>query len=124
MGLREKFFSRREPQPVTLPEILEPEDPVNFDSVLDWAIGLSHADYDKFVECCKIYREANTKAAAALGIKETATSALKKRKLTNKQVDSELDGLLETDPADLKAALANDKKSEERKSKKVKVKMS
>lgn len=63
MGLREKLLRRSEPKQVALPAILEPEDPVNYDSVLDWIVGLSKDDYEKFVGVAQIYREANHYAA-------------------------------------------------------------
>lgn len=109
MGLRERLIGKRQNKPVELPALLEPEDPVNYDSVLDWIVGLSQADYDKFMAVAKIYREANQKAAEALGVKDQATTTLLRPKLTDKQIDSDLDGLLETDPKDLRAAIAADK---------------
>jgi hypothetical protein len=108
MGLRDKFI-KRQPQPVVLPEVLEPVDPVNYDSVLDWMIGLSEADYKVMCEVITIYRDANDKAAAAHGIKNQPTTKLKMPKLTNKQIEDGLDSLLETHPADLKAAIAAEK---------------
>lgn len=100
-----ELFGKREPRPVKLPAILEPEDPVNFDSVVDWMIGLSEAERKQVDQVITIYRDANTKAAAALGVPEKPTTFIKPKKLTNKQIDEGLDGLLETDPKDLRAAI-------------------
>lgn len=109
MGIKDKLFGKREAKPVVLPAILEPEDPVNFDSVVDWMVGLSEAERKTVDQVVTIYRDANSKAAAALGVKEQPTSFIKPKKLTDKQIDDGLDGLLATDPKDLKAALMNEK---------------
>lgn len=109
MGLRDKLMGKRDAKPVTLPEVLEPEDPVNYDSVLDWMIGLSESDYKLMRQVITIYRDANDKAAKALGIENTPTTQLRRIQLTDKQIDDGLDSLLETDPKDLKAAIAAEK---------------
>lgn len=121
MGLRDKFLGSRQTKPVVLPAILEPTDPVNFDSVIDWMIGLSEPERKQVDQVITIYRDANTKAASALGVSEKATSFIKPKKLTDKQIDSDLDGLLETDPKDLKAAIMNEKRAAKRTTKKVTV---
>lgn len=109
MGLRDKLIGKRQAQPVELPAMLEPVDPVNYDSVLDWMIGLSESDYKVMCQVITIYRDANDKAAAAHGIKNQPTTKLKMPKLTSKQIDDGLDSLLETHPADLKAAITAEK---------------
>lgn len=122
MGLREKLFGKRQAQTVVLPALLEPEDPVNFDSVVDWMIGLSEAERKQVDQVITIYRDANTKAANALGVPEKPTTFIKPKKLTNKQIDEGLDALLETDPEDLKTALAKDTPAQ-KKNRKVTVKL-
>lgn len=109
MGLREKVFGSRQAKPVDLPAILEPVDPVNYDSVLDWMLGLSDKDYKTMLDVVNIYREANKKAAGVLGVKDQPTTTIKLPKLSDKQIDQDLDALLETDPRDLKAAIVAEK---------------
>jgi len=107
MGLRDILF-KRTPKPIVLPAILEPSDPVNFDSVLDWAVGLSSEDYDKFFQIANIYRTADVDAGLVLGVKHKAVNKLMPKKLTGKQIDDGLDLMLETHPDDLKAAMLID----------------
>jgi len=108
MGLRDKMFGKRQAKAVVLPALLEPVDPVNFDSVVDWMIGLSEAERKQVDQVITIYRDANTKAADALGVPEKPTTFIKPKKLTNKQIDQGLDALLDTDLEDLKAAMSKD----------------
>lgn len=98
---------KREKQPVELPAILQPENPVNYDSVLDYLVGLDAKEYDKLLKVAVIYRDANKSAAKVLGVKDQPTTKLKDDKPTDDEMDSALDDLLETDPADLKDALVN-----------------
>ena len=116
MGLKDKLFGKgREPQPVEIPAILQPENPVNYDSVLDWLLGLSKQDYDKMLKVVTIYRDANVSAAKVLKVKDEATTQLIPAKISDEEMDEALDGLLETDPADLKAAIANEQPAPENK---------
>lgn len=109
MGLRDKLFgSRREPKPVELPALLQPEPPVNYDSVLEWMLGLSDKDYGTMIECINIYREARKNESKLLKLKNTATTQLLIPAQTDEEIDSDLDMLLETDPKDLKASLEQD----------------
>lgn len=128
MGLREIFKGRREPQPVELPAILQPEDPVNYNSVLDWLLGLSDKDYKTMLEVVQVYRDAGKTTAKLLKIKDMPTTELLPAKPSEEQVDQELDMLLETHPDDLKAAIESEqtpekpKKAHTPKSKTIKVK--
>lgn len=99
------FLKRREPKPMELPAILKPENPVNYDSVLDWLLGLSKPDYDKMIKVVENYREAKKTEARILKFKDEPTTQLISQHLTDEEIDSDLDGLLETDPKDLVAAL-------------------
>ena len=109
MGLRETLFGkRREPQPVEIPAILQPEDPVNYNSVLDWLLGLSDKDYKTMLEVVNVYRDAGKTTAKLLKIKDQPTTELLPSKPTEEEVDSQLDDLLETHPEDLRAALENE----------------
>lgn len=107
MGLRD-ILARRTIKPIVLPAIIEPTDPVNFDSVLDWLIGLSVEDYVRMTKIAEVYRSADISAAGILGVKHKAVNKLLPKPLTDKQIDAGLDMLLETDPKDLKAAMQID----------------
>lgn len=116
MGLIEKLFGSREIKYTRLPALLEPKDPVNYDSVLDWMVGLSETDYKRMCQVITIYRDADTRAAVKLGVPITPTAHIKPKKLTGKQIDSGLDDLLETNTRDLRAAVKNHRpKSKRRK---------
>ena len=97
---------KREKQAVELPAILQPENPVNYDSVLDYLVGLDAKEYDKLLKVAVIYRDANKSAAKVLGVKDQPTTKLKDDTPSDDELDEALDGLLETHPEDLKAALA------------------
>lgn len=109
MSLKDKIFgSKREPQQVDIPAIMQPEDPVNYNSVLDYLVGLSDKDYKKMMGSADIYRKANKEVAKIVGIKDEPTHTLLPEKPSEEQIDSELDGLLEAHPDDLRAALENE----------------
>lgn len=115
MGLRDILFNKRE-NPLgwkpgkPMPAILEPDDPVNIDSVVDWMAGLSDTDYKQITKVIEAYREADDKVFAILGNSRRATTFLKPKKISRKQVDGELDMLLETDPKNLKTIMSIDHK--------------
>lgn len=79
----------------------EPEaDPVNYNSVLDYLVGLSNRDYDKLCKVAAIYRTANKDAAKVLGIKDEPTSVLAEHPETTEaaelpDIDAELDNELQ-----------------------------
>lgn len=109
MGLMEKVFGARHvPKAVELPAILQKEDPVNYNSVSDYLIGLSDKDYKKIVASVDVYRKANKDVAKIVGIKDEPTHALMPETPTEDEVDSQLDGLLELPPKNLKEVLEND----------------
>lgn len=107
MGLKDKLFGKREVHPLELPEIIQPEDPVNYNSVLDFLIGLSKSDYNKMLKSAEIYRDANTKVAKVIGIKEEPTTAIRTG-LTDEETNAQLDQLLHADDDDLAAAIIDD----------------
>lgn len=116
MGLREKLFGARDllalkpGQSWQVPKILEPDDPVNYDSVLDWMLGLSESEYKLMRQVITIYRDADQKAAQALGVEVKPTTFIKGKKLTSKQIDDGLDQLIVTPPKVLKAIMHVDHK--------------
>ncbi len=111
MNWRDTMFGlnkKREKQPVELPPFMAEQDPVNYDSVLDYLVGLDGKEYDKLLKVAVIYRDANKSAAKVLGVKDQPTTTLKSETVTEDELDAGLDMLLlETDPADLKDALNN-----------------
>lgn len=105
MGLRDKWFGKRQPQKVELPALLQPEPPVNYDTVLEWLIGLSDKDLATMNEIVAKYRETRAVEMKLLKLKNTPTTQLLIPAQTDEEIDSDLDKLLETDPKDLKHTL-------------------
>jgi hypothetical protein len=123
VGLKDKLFGKqREPQTVELPAILQPEDPVNYNSVLDWLLGLSDKDYKTMLDVVNVYREAGKTTAKLLKVKDQPSTVLLPTAPSEEQIDAELDSLLETHPDDLKAAILNEQPAEKKKNTKQKVK--
>ena len=108
MGFKDKLFGKRKPQPVEIPAILEPKNPVNYDTVLDWLLGLNDKDYKTMLEIANVYREAAKTTSKLLKVKDVPTTELLPARPTEDEVDAQLDGLLETHPYDLKTALSSD----------------
>lgn len=105
----EGLFGKRKKgatEPVTIPASLQPEDPVNYNSVLDYVVGLSDRDYKKLTASAEIYRDANKKVAKLLGIKDEPTTAINTEK--PEISDDDLDGMLNADPEALQAAFIDD----------------
>ena len=104
----EGLFNRKKvaKDPVVIPEALMPEDPVNYNSVLDYLVGLSKSDYAKMTKSAEIYREANTKVAKVIGVKDEPTHSIStdKPELT----DDQMDDLLAADPDELQSAFLDD----------------
>ena len=101
------FLKRREKKKKKeLPAILQPENPVNYNSVLDYMIGLSDKDYKKLTASADVYRKANKDVAKIVGIKDEPTHSLMPEKPTEEQIDKDLDTLL--DEPDLSTAFLDD----------------
>lgn len=102
------LFSKRkgDSTPVVVPEALMQEDPVNYNSVLDYLVGLSKADYAKMTKSAEIYREANTKVAKVIGVKDEPTTSIRNDK--PELGEEELDAMLNAHPDDLSAAFLDD----------------
>lgn len=90
---------------VELPEAFMPEDPVNYNSVLDYLVGLSDKDYKKMTGSVDIYREANKKVAKLVGIKDEPTTSITPHSEVSEQ---QLDEMLDADPKELKQAFIDD----------------
>jgi hypothetical protein len=127
VGILDKFKAKREPQAVELPTILQPEDPVNYNSVLDYLVGLSDKDYRKMTGSAEVYRKANREVAKIVGIKDEPTHALLPETPSEDAIDAGLDTMLNAHPDDLKAAIINQdepekpKKAQSAKTKQIKV---
>lgn len=106
MGILDNLRTKRERQPVEALAILKPENPVNYDSVLDYLAGLSEEDYKKITKVTGIYREANRKAATVLDVEDQPTSALVEPKPSEDEIDQALDSML--DEPDLATAFLED----------------
>lgn len=106
--LRGLFGKRKEArsEPVSIPAAMQPEDPVNYNSVLDYVVGLSDRDYKKLTASAEIYRDANKKVAKLLGIKDEPTTAISTEK--PELGEDELDAMLNANPEDLKQAFIDD----------------
>lgn len=105
----EGLFGKRKrgaTEPVVIPASMQPEDPVNYNSVLDYVVGLSDRDYKKLTASAEIYRDANKKVAKLLGIKDEPTTAITTEKPTVS--DDELDSMLAADKDDLTQAFIDD----------------
>jgi hypothetical protein len=108
VGILDKLGKKRKANPVELPALLAKDaNPVNYDSVLDYLVGLSEEDYKKICKVTGIYREANKKAATVLNVEDQPTTSLVEDKLTDEEIDESLDQLLETPADDLKEAIVN-----------------
>lgn len=101
------FLKRREQKaPMELPGILQPENPVNYNSVLDYLTGLSDKDYKKMTGSAEVYRKANKEVAKIVGVDDRPTHTLMPEKPSDEQVEQELDSLLAAD--DLATAFLDD----------------
>lgn len=88
--------NKRNKETVVWPDALQAESPVNYDSVLDYLVGLSQKDYDKLLKVSNIYREANKNAAKVLGVRDQPTTQLKDEKPSDEDVDDALDIVLDS----------------------------
>lgn len=93
------IFNRKNRTPLTeLPAVLTKEDDlVNYNSVLDYLVGLSRAEYDKLQKVSVVYRNANKEAAKILGVKDEATVELQPPKPTDEEIDEGIDQALNGD---------------------------
>jgi hypothetical protein len=89
------IFSKQRKTSIQLPDVLtKQDDPVNYNSVLDYLVGLSRPDYEKLAKVSAIYRNANKEAARILGIEDAATVTLREVKPSDAEIDGALDDAL------------------------------
>lgn len=89
----------KERKTMKVPEVLvQQEDPVNYNSVLDYLCGLSRSDYSKMIKSADIYREANAKVAKIVGVKDEPTTQIKSEKPTDEEIDEGIDEILNAGP--------------------------
>lgn len=107
MGILDRFKSNKPARvPAELPPAMQPEDPVNYNSVLDYLVGLSDKDYKKMTGSAEIYRKANKDVAKLIGIKDEPTTAITTER--PEITDDQLDDMPNTPPDELAAAFIDD----------------
>lgn len=90
------LFNKSKPglkEPIAMPESMMPEDPVNYNSVLDYLVGLSADDFKKMTKSAEIYRKANREVAGLLEIEDEPTTSIKNEK--PEISDDDLDAILD-----------------------------
>ena len=113
MGL----FDRKD-KTKSVAEVLKPEDPVNYNSVLDYLTGLSPEDYKKMVKSADIYRKANKDVANILDVEDKPTTQLIEPKPTDDELDAALDEALENPTAFIETGPESPKPTKEQASSK------
>lgn len=92
------IFGNRKKKQVEIPAVLQQqENPVNYNSVLDYLVGLSKQEYDKMFKVSGIYRNANKEAAKVLGVKDEPTTQLVEEKPSDDEIDEAIDTILDSD---------------------------
>lgn len=93
------LFKRNKKKPIgdLSPVLTKADDPVNYNSVLDYLVGLSKEDYAAMIKVTGIYRDANKKAADVLKVEDQPTSQLKPDEPTDDEIDQALDDALDAD---------------------------
>lgn len=90
---------------VSLPEAMQQEDLINYNSVLDYLVGLSDKDYRKMTASSDIYRKANKEVAKVIGVKDEPTTSIAQKPIVT---DADLDNMLDADKDDLVAAFIDE----------------
>lgn len=92
--------------PVVIPEAMKMQDPVNYNSVLDYLVGLSQDDFKKMTKSAEIYRKANRDVAGLIGVEDEPTTSIQ---TTQPELeDEDLDNLLSANKDDLTTAFLED----------------
>lgn len=80
------FTSKEKPQSVfQVPAFDEPEAAVNYNSVLDYLVGLGDDDFEKIKKVANIYRKANKDASEALGVENEPSAFISNPELDELQ---------------------------------------
>lgn len=82
------------------------QDPVNYNSVLDYLVGLSQDDFKKMTKSAEIYRKANRDVAGLIGVEDEPTTSIQTSQ--PELEDEDLDNLLNANKDDLTAAFLED----------------
>ena len=107
MGILDNFKRNKAPRtPVIMPESMKPVDPVNYNSVLDYLVGLSADDFKKMTKSAEIYRKANKDVAGLIGVEDEPTTSIQTDK--PEVSDDELDEMLASSTDELKTAFLED----------------
>jgi len=105
----EGLFGKRKrgaTEPVSIPAALQPEDPVNYNSVLDYLVGLSGDDFKKMTKSAEIYRKANKEVAELIGVADEPTTSITTERPEIE--DAELDAMLAAPADELAQAFIDD----------------
>lgn len=92
--------------PVVIPEAMKMQDPVNYNSVLDYLVGLSQDDFKKMTKSAEIYRKANREVAGLIGVEDEPTTSIQTSQ--PELEDEDLDNLLSANKDDLTTAFLED----------------
>lgn len=92
------FERKKRPGIESLPAVLiQPEDPVNYNSVLDYMVGLSDKEYKQMTASAEIYRKANKDVAKVIGVKDEPTTTIASTKPSDDEIDEGLNQALSGD---------------------------
>jgi len=97
------LFKKRKETVELPPVLMDQEDPVNYNTVLDYLVGLSKPDYEKMLKVSGIYRQANKEAARVIGIKDEPTVSLLTEKPSDEEIEDALDTALSSIKVDFEA---------------------
>lgn len=93
MGL----FSNKKSE-LKLPAVFtQVDDPINYNSVLDYLVGLSDVEYKKMTQSAVVYRKANKEVAEIVGVENTPTTTITATKPTDEEIEKGLDDALSQD---------------------------
>lgn len=107
MGILDNFKRKNaDRSPVVVPEAMKVQDPVNYNSVLDYLVGLSPEDFKKMTKSAEIYRKANKDVASLIGVEDEPTTSISTEK--PEISDDDLDAMLSADKDELATAFLED----------------
>lgn len=107
MGILDNFKRKSaDRSPVVVPEAMKVQDPVNYNSVLDYLVGLSPEDFKKMTKSAEIYRKANKDVASLIGVEDEPTTSISTEK--PEISDDDFDAMLSADKDELATAFLED----------------